>query len=109
MYQKSKRCKYEKCLGLENIKHAIHYRGCVVAGIIIHEGWYKSKKIIPYKSKYDLVGGHAIAFVGYDDKKKVFWLKNSWGSTWGNKGFAGITYKDVSLNIRDVWMVSVPD
>ena len=104
--------KYERCLGLENIKHAIHYRGCAIVGIILHEGWFSSdwfkKKIIPYKSKYAPVGGHAICLVGYDDKKKVLWLKNSWGTTWGNKGYAGLTYKDALVNIRDAWVVSIP-
>lgn len=100
---------YERCFGLDNIKHAIHFRGCVLAGAQIHEGWFKSKKVIPYKSKYLPHGGHAILLVGYDDKKEILWVRNSWGKEWGDKGYAGLTYKDASLNIVDAWMVSIPD
>jgi len=31
-------------------------------------------------------GGHAVAFVGYD--QGVFIVRNSWGTAWGDKGFA---------------------
>jgi C1A family cysteine protease len=33
------------------------------------------------------LGGHAIVCVGYDDKKKVWIMRNSWGETWGDKGY----------------------
>ena len=103
--------KYERCLMINNIKHAIHYRGCVLAGVNIHEGWHSTigKEIIPFKSKYHPQSDHAVAFVGYDDEKEVFWVKNSWGKEWGIKGFAGLTYKDALVNMQDVWMVSIPD
>ena len=103
--------KYERCLGIDNIKHAIHYRGCVIAGVSVHEGWFSTigEEIIPFKSGYSQEGGHAIALVGYDDKREVLWVKNSWGKGWGIMGYAGLTYKDALVNIRDVWMRSIPD
>ncbi len=101
--------KYERCLGIDNIKHAIHYRGCVIAGVDVHEGWYAAEEVIPFKSDYYPQGGHAIAFVGYDDEKEILWVKNSWSQDWGIEGFAGLTYKDARLNIRDAWMVNIPD
>lgn len=33
-----------------------------------------------------MLGGHAVCCVGYDDERQQFKLRNSWGSTWGNKG-----------------------
>lgn len=36
--------------------------------------------------------GHAIVIVGYDDTKKLFEFRNSWGESWGNKGYAYMTY-----------------
>ncbi len=102
--------KYERCLGIDNIKHAIHYRGCVIAGLSTHQGWFSTagKAVIPFKPHYSPEGGHAVALVGYDDRKEVLWVKNSWGKDWGKAGYAGLTYKDALVNIRDVWMVSIP-
>jgi len=39
-----------------------------------------------------LLGGHATPIVGYDDTKKAFLVQNSWGTSWGNKGFYYMPY-----------------
>lgn len=36
--------------------------------------------------------GHAIVIVGYDDTTKTVEIRNSWGSNWGNNGYAYISY-----------------
>lgn len=33
------------------------------------------------------IGGHCIAVVGYDDLQKVWIARNSWGTSWGQKGY----------------------
>ncbi len=102
---------YERCLGLENLKHAVHHRGVVIAGSTIHQGWFEAqgRETIPFSPKKKSVGGHAFALVGYDDGRSLFWVKNSWGPAWGQDGFAGLTYQDALLNIRDAWTVAVPE
>ena len=39
---------------------------------------------------------HAVLAIGYDDTKYggCIEIMNSWGDTWGNKGFVSIKYKD---------------
>ena len=37
-------------------------------------------------------GGHALSFFGYDTAKQVFIGRNSWGMTWGNKGYFTIPF-----------------
>jgi len=39
-----------------------------------------------------VLGGHAVLAVGYDDSKQVFWVQNSWGTGWGQKGFFTLPY-----------------
>jgi len=101
---------YERCLGMENIKHAVHHRGCVIAGFNTHLGWALAggKDVVPYKPEYFPQGGHAVAVTGYDDDRQVFWIKNSWGPGWGRKGYAGVTYQDALVNTMDAWVVSIP-
>jgi hypothetical protein len=38
---------------------------------------------------------HALCLIGYDDIDSTFELMNSWGTTWGDKGFVRVPYKDV--------------
>src|SRR5579871_3475256 len=50
-------------------------------------------------------GGHAQCVVGYDDKKYdgAFLIMNSWGSQWGNNGFAWVRYPDFKFFVREAY------
>lgn len=39
-----------------------------------------------------VLGGHAVAAVGYDDASQRFVVRNSWGSNWGQKGYFTMPY-----------------
>jgi C1A family cysteine protease len=39
-----------------------------------------------------MLGGHAVVAVGYDDPAKRFIVRNSWGATWGQKGYFTMPY-----------------
>lgn len=45
-------------------------------------------------------GGHAVAVVGYN--KKGFILRNSWGTSWGDKGYGLFPYEDWGIQ-WEVW------
>jgi hypothetical protein len=52
-------------------------------------------------------GGHAVVCVGYDDHKKVFIVRNSWGTTWGDEGHFYLPYEyltDPHLT-TDLWEI----
>jgi C1A family cysteine protease len=38
--------------------------------------------------------GHALCIIGYDNVKRQFEVINSWGESWGNKGFFYLRYND---------------
>ena len=65
--------------------------------------------IIPMPGKREQVlGGHALLCVGYDDSKQWYIFRNSWGSGWGSKGYGFIPYNyltNTSLT-SDCWYIS---
>lgn len=76
--------------------------GVLYASATVHAGWQKVKKDghIPYST--EVLGGHAFAIVAYDEDG--FWIQNSWGDAWGNKGFCHIAYDDWLVNGTDTWV-----
>jgi C1A family cysteine protease len=68
-----------------------------VVGIAIYSSFesVKTKKtgMIPMPTVKDIfLGGHAVVCVGFDDSKKVWIMRNSWGSNWGDKGYFYLPY-----------------
>ena len=55
-------------------------------------------------------GWHAMTLVGYDDRRQAFQLINSWGTKWGDGGFAWISYDVFKALVRraSVLEVEVP-
>lgn len=47
---------------------------------------------MPDFNKEKVAGGHAILAVGYDEKKQLVLIRNSWGATWGIKGYFWMPY-----------------
>jgi C1A family cysteine protease len=56
-----------------------------------------------------LLGGHAVLAMGYDDKEQRFTVRNSWGPDWGQNGYFTMPYAyltDAHL-ASDFWTVSL--
>jgi len=49
------------------------------------------------------LGGHAVTIVGYDDAISAFYVKNSWGTGWGEKGFFWIDYNQLESPVQFGW------
>jgi C1A family cysteine protease len=58
------------------------------------------------QSGEQLLGGHAVCAVGYDDFKQVVIVRNSWGSEWGDQGYFYMPYEYmVSDQTSDFWTI----
>jgi C1A family cysteine protease len=72
---------------------------------------------IPYPTSGEKVlGGHAVAGVGYDDKMKIkntnpgaeettgaLLIRNSWGTGWGDGGYGWLPYEYVVNGLAVDW------
>jgi C1A family cysteine protease len=63
---------------------------------------------LPTKAEGE-VGGHAVLAVGYSDKSKRFYVRNSWGNAWGQKGYFTMPYDYVTdENLSDdFWTIRI--
>ena len=71
-----------------------------------------SDGLIPFPvARERVIGGHAIAAVGYDDNLKAprtssagcLLIRNSWGEEWGNKGYGWLPYDYVLKGLAEDW------
>jgi hypothetical protein len=51
---------------------------------------------------------HAITIVGWDDGKKAWLVKNSWGERWGEKGYFWIEYGCNNIGFGSAWIIVEP-
>jgi hypothetical protein len=78
----------------------VTYKTPIIFGIKLYDSFYtsyvSSYGVVPHPdvSHENLRGGHCMTIVGYDDMVNggSFIVANSWGNTWGYKGFAYIPY-----------------
>lgn len=59
------------------------------------------------------LGGHGVVFVGYDDSRQAFLVRNSWGPNWGIKGCFWLPYEyilreDLSFDFWKITQMTIP-
>lgn len=89
---------YQRVMNLAAIK------GSIVDGFPVAIGWVVYDSALsadtartgvvsmPMMSE-PVAGGHASAIVGYDDEKRRFEFRNSWGTDWGKNGYGFFPYE----------------
>jgi C1A family cysteine protease len=91
-------------------------KGCLAAGYPFVFGFtvyesFESQQVaqsgvvpMPHTGE-QVLGGHAVLAVGYDDTQQRFIVRNSWGTSWGDKGYCHMPYlylTDPQL-ASDIW------
>lgn len=83
-----------------------------VLGITVYESFESDavaqSGVVPMPGQNEkAIGGHAIVAVGYNSNKRVFILRNSWGTGWGMKGYFTMPFEYL-LDTRlasDFWTI----
>lgn len=101
---------------LDTIKRLLADGLPVVLGFPIFDSALSDPKnpVIPFPDPTtdELVGGHAVTVVGYDDGKDTnhgqgaLLIRNSWGTSWGNQGYGYLPYTYVTEQLaEDIWLI----
>jgi len=100
---------YHRITSLAQLKAALAEGLPVVIGIDVYESFESddvaSTGIVPMPdtSKEELLGGHAVLVVGYDDDKSQLIVRNSWGITFGDLGYFYLPYDYYEKYASDCW------
>ncbi|MBK7996586.1 MAG: C1 family peptidase [Blastocatellia bacterium] len=101
-------------LTLHDWKHALAEGNPIIFGISLYESFdsHRRKGLVPMPSRKEASredhGGHAMLCVGYSDADRTFIVRNSWGRSWGDKGYCYIPYDYLiseKFNDADSWII----
>jgi hypothetical protein len=76
--------------------------------------WYNSmfdpdpQHRIPTDPSSGVAGGHQVALVGIDVETKLVRVRNSWGTAWGDGGYAWLSWTDLAVLLSDGGDAVVP-
>lgn len=113
---------YQRCTNFAAVKNAIAAGNPVTIGFTVYESFEGAWADIPNgqpgsgmmpmpnKATEQVLGGHAVCIVGYDDTLDGgrFIVRNSWGTSWGDNGYFYMPYRviqDTSMS-SDFWLIS---
>ncbi|MFL0194510.1 C1 family peptidase [Clostridium sp. WILCCON 0269] len=103
---------YNRVKDLIGVKTVLAEKLPVVVGIQVYESFESDEAAktgiipMPNPNREQLLGGHAVLAVGYDDTKKQVIMRNSWGSQWGDEGYFYLPYEYFNYEngyVMDMW------
>jgi hypothetical protein len=91
---------YRWAFGLADVVQVVAYDGPVVLGINWYESMYEPTggRVEP---EGRVAGGHAILCNGVDVDRETVTLHNSWGSGWGDRGEANLSWVHLDRLLRE--------
>lgn len=101
---------YYSIKSMDEMNHCLADGYPFVFGFSVYESFESDQVantgIVPMpKPGETMVGGHAVCAVGYDQDKKWFIVRNSWGTSWGDKGYMYMPFDLVIQYANDFWSV----
>lgn len=105
---------YQRVINFAGVKTALSQGYPVVVGFTVYASFEgnlnNTTGMMPYPNvnTEQVLGGHAVAIVGYNDTTQRFICRNSWGTGWGDRGYFYMPY-DVIKNVNmssDFWIIT---
>lgn len=101
---------YKRIETVDDMISTINMDVPVVSGIHVFTGFdeLRGNEQLQMPSRRDeLLGGHAICIVGYDNTKNYFICRNSFGVDWGDRGYFYMPYEYAGNYLMDAWMFDI--
>jgi len=100
-------------MNITELKSCLATGNPFVFGFTVYQGFESQETAktgilnMPGKNE-SVLGGHAVMAAGYDDSKKAFLVRNSWGDGWGLKGYFYMPYDYITSTdlADDFWTIS---
>ena len=105
--------RYERLLSTEEYKQALAQEYLVVFGMSVYESFESpdvaKTGIVPMPAANEqLLGGHCVTLIGYDDSSERFICRNSWGTEWGMNGYFTLPYAYFKPELTDdFWVIQL--
>jgi C1A family cysteine protease len=101
---------YARLNTLDEMKLYLYQYGSFMIATSVTKNWFNVGADGIIMEGGDIVGYHAIAFVGYDDENQLIKFKNSWSAGWGDKGYGYLSYSHFMRILSDAWgCVDIPE
>jgi C1A family cysteine protease len=88
---------YSSATSNSAIKAAIDKGNPVDTGMYVYDDFFNYSGGVYKHVSGSYAGGHAVVICGYDDGKGAWYVKNSWGTGWGESGYFWIAYSDCNI------------
>jgi len=93
---------------IDGVKAALKH-GPLITTLMVYQDFLTYSSGVYQHVTGGALGGHAVSIVGFDDTTRSWIIRNSWGSEWGEGGFAHISWDDTSGISNNTWGLTVPD
>ena len=101
--------RYVNPRNLDTIKGELVKGHPVVFGMMLDKDFLRHRGQTTYRELSDEVlnskKGHALTIVGYDEARQAVRVINSWGTKWGEGGFAWIDYDTFRQRAREAYVM----
>lgn len=92
---------YAMCDSVITAKQAIISNGPLAIGMMV----YNNGSDKYWEKIGTCMGGHCTMLVGYD--KDNFIMRNSWGISYGNRGYIKLPFKDFEKYVMECWTITL--